>query len=156
MWLYIKGKLFLIYFNQTLAAFLHLTNFDSIYFSTTIFLAASKTHSMLTLSPNSFSLCSRRTPWKQEKKWICVDKQLVEEALKCTLLLCNGAMKYRIDYLFTRSDDKHPSQDETFSIHVALVTWPPGPYKVLPDSQANETKHTHLPLLWPIKSLLCS
>lgn len=59
-----------------------------------------------------------------------------------------------LHYLVSRSDDKHPPQDEALAVHVALVTRPPGPYEVLPHSQSNEAQTPHLPLQWAVKVFL--
>lgn len=47
-------------------------------------------------------------------------------------------------YLVSCSDDKHSPQEEALAVHVALVTGPPGPYEVLPHSEANEAQTPHL------------
>lgn len=57
-------------------------------------------------------------------------------------------------YLISRADDKHSPQDETLAVHVALVTGPPGPYKVLPHSQTDEGQSPHLPLKWAVEVFL--
>lgn len=63
------------------------------------------------------------------------DKQQHVEALKSTRTL---------RYLVSCSDDKHSPQEEALAVHVALITGPPGPYEVLPHSEANEAQTPHL------------
>lgn len=56
--------------------------------------------------------------------------------------------------LVSCSDDKHSPQDEALSVHVALVTRPPGPYEVLPHSQPNKAQPAHLPLQRAVEMFL--
>lgn len=111
----------------------HNAKYRTFYFTGVIFLTASKTSAVSTLSPNSFSRCSRRIPCKtQTYTHTCLEKH------------CWGKSNFSHSvwvhaYLLSWSDDKHPSQDEALAIHVALVTGPPSPYEVLPNSKANET-----------------
>lgn len=49
-----------------------------------IFLAASRTESRFTLSPNSFSRCSRRMPWKERRGSISLHSEsFINEATPC-------------------------------------------------------------------------
>lgn len=61
---------------------------------------------------------------------------------------------FQEDALVCWSNDKHSPQDEALSIHVALVPRPPGPYEVLPHSQANEPQTSHPSLQRAVKASL--
>lgn len=116
------------------------------YLGGTILLAASRTSAGSTLWPNSFSRCSSRTPCKHHMGCSRPNRTSPEPPFTPQ----QGALHY----LVSCSDDKHPPQNEALAVHVALVTRPPGPYEVLPDSQSNEAQTPHLPPQRAVKVFL--
>lgn len=112
------------------------------YLGGAILLAASRTCAGSTLLPNSFSRCSSRTPCKHHRR--------VRDPTEPPLTLQRGVLHH----LLSCSHDKHAPQDEALAVHVALVTGPPGPYEVLPHSQADEAQTPHAPPQRAVKVFL--
>lgn len=57
-------------------------------------------------------------------------------------------------HLISRSDDKHPTQDEALAVRVALITRSPGSDEVLPHTEAKEPEKAHLSLQWTVEEFL--